>query len=701
MHTVYAATADQKKIRIACLPPKSMRILRRMAAVLTLFCGDGGLAQADISLNLESLSANGLHLEGLRFALAALDGKQQQLQLTIDKISLPPPFDVLSFFELRCPNFELQAASIDCRDGQAKIISPWLTSPQIHTSFKISQTKSALTLDQVQLAGGSLRLALDYTQGQWRAKLTAQNLRAAEAAQRLPVLNSFAVSGGRLDVQVDAKGRGSTIEDLRTRLNIRQLDAQSGDGKYAAEKLSLNAQLLGRTAANIWQWQNQMQIRNGALYIDPVYIAAGEQALEFEGRGTWLPQTKEWRFDNLVVTHQGLGKVNGHARLQNGILQEAAIALQTETLDKLSAVYLQPFLAAGAWEGLNLSGRLRAQAEVAGQRLTRLDAQFPQLNVIDNAQRFALQNATGNIHWAHDRTTEASSLSWKNLHFYGLPIGPASLTFSAYGNSLHLNKPVELPLFDGALHIGRFAWQGQTGAEPEVHFQGDIERVSLQKLTDTLHWPPLSGQLSGNIPGVHYRNRQLEIDGGLQIRLFDGAVHIEDLRLSGLLEGLPRLSADLEINNLDLQQITQRFAFGGMQGRLSGFVRDLELENWQPVTFYAWLGTPDGDDSKHRISQKAVNSLASIGGGGATDLLSRSLLRVFDNFGYDQLGIGCYLHRGVCQLYGVAPAEQGFYIVKGGGLPRIDVIGYNSRIDWQILLQRLRRVLATDQAIIH
>jgi hypothetical protein len=156
----------------------------------------------------------------------------------------------------------------------------------------------------------------------------------------------------------------------------------------------------------------------------------------------------------------------------------------------------------------------------------------------------------------------------------------------------------------------------------------------------------------------------------------------------------------IEIDNLDLQQVTRRFAFGSMQGRLSGFIRDLELENWEPVTFYAWLGTPDGDDSKRRISQKAVSSLASIGGGGATNLLSRSLLRVFDNFGYERLGIGCYLHRGVCQLYGVAAAEQGFYIVKGGGLPRIDVIGYNPRIDWQILLQRLRRVLATDKAII-
>ena len=118
------------------------------------------------------------------------------------------------------------------------------------------------------------------------------------------------------------------------------------------------------------------------------------------------------------------------------------------------------------------------------------------------------------------------------------------------------------------------------------------------------------------------------------------------------------------------------------------------------MTFYAWWGTPEGDDSRHRISQKAVENLTSIGGGGATDLVSRTFLRLFDNFGYDRLGIGCYLHQGVCQLTGVEPAPQGYYIVKGGGLPRIDVIGYNPRIDWNVLLERLSRITATDEAVI-
>ena len=138
-----------------------------------------------------------------------------------------------------------------------------------------------------------------------------------------------------------------------------------------------------------------------------------------------------------------------------------------------------------------------------------------------------------------------------------------------------------------------------------------------------------------------------------------------------------------------------------MEGRLSGHVRNLYLEDWHPVTFYAWFGTPEDDTSRHRISQKAVENITSIGGGGAADLLSRSFLRFFDNFRYDKLGIGCYLYQGVCQLMGVGTTRQGYIIVKGGGLPRIDVIGYNPRVDWSLLMERLKRVTGSNEAVIN
>ncbi len=80
--------------------------------------------------------------------------------------------------------------------------------------------------------------------------------------------------------------------------------------------------------------------------------------------------------------------------------------------------------------------------------------------------------------------------------------------------------------------------------------------------------------------------------------------------------------------------------------------------------------------------------------------LSRSFLRVFDDFSYDRLGLSCRLENGVCEMGGVAPAKNGYYIVKGGGLPRIDVIGYQRRVNWPVLVKRLEAVTTGSGPVI-
>ena len=93
-----------------------------------------------------------------------------------------------------------------------------------------------------------------------------------------------------------------------------------------------------------------------------------------------------------------------------------------------------------------------------------------------------------------------------------------------------------------------------------------------------------------------------------------------------------------------------------MEGRLDGSIRRLRLEDWRPVRFDARFETPPGDRSSHRISQQAVESLTRIGG-----LLSGAFLRLFHEFSYRRIGIGCVLHNGVCDMDGVGPAPDGGY----------------------------------------
>jgi hypothetical protein len=182
------------------------------------------------------------------------------------------------------------------------------------------------------------------------------------------------------------------------------------------------------------------------------------------------------------------------------------------------------------------------------------------------------------------------------------------------------------------------------------------------------------------------------------MRVFDGSVVIKNLRFTEPFGIVPRLSADVDLNDLDLESLTRAFSFGRIEGRLGGHIHGLELEQWQPASFDARLETPPGDRSRHRISQRAVDNLASIGGAGGA--LSRSFLSFFEEFSYDRLGISCRLADGTCDMNGVSPAESGYYIVKGGGIPRIDVIGYNRRVDWPTLVDRLKHATVAGPPVV-
>jgi hypothetical protein len=98
-----------------------------------------------------------------------------------------------------------------------------------------------------------------------------------------------------------------------------------------------------------------------------------------------------------------------------------------------------------------------------------------------------------------------------------------------------------------------------------------------------------------------------------------------------------------------------------------------------------------------------VQNIGNIGGGGAgvTAALSSGVMRFFDDFNYDRLGLSCRLENDVCILDGIAPAPNGgYYLVKGKGLPRIDVIGGAHRVDWPRLVQQLIAITESNGPVV-
>jgi hypothetical protein len=677
--------------------------MRMFTAVFTLLILPPVYAMESASLNVGAINAQDWKLEGIKIVLADLAQQKQKLILTINRLTLPKPFDDLQLANIRCAVFSWHDNELHCEQGRAEIRSKRWQSPAADFSFHIKENLTEFKMTDMRLLGGTMTIAGDEKSNQWQLEIKAKALDSLLIQKQLQQ-KTFDIKSGSIDFELQANGSEMRVKAFNLIAGLKGLTGQTKEGKFATEALTLSTRINARNHGGLWQWQSHSRLTEGALYAEPVYLEAGEQPIALDAIGDWDDKSKRTGIRTVHYSHAQVGELSGSgvAFVNDGvILDKAELLLRSDDLEKLSAIYLKPFFEQTDLEGVTLAGRMNADLAIVQQSLTSLKLLFNNLAVKDAEERFGLLGGTGAVNWSREQAfAQPSKISWRQLKLRALPVGPARLDFFAGANEVRLLEKVNLPFLGGTIAVNQFNWQSEAQQEPEIYFEGGLNNVSLEQLSKALNWTPLSGTVSGKIPGVEYRNKTLRLGGELIIRVFDGVVKITDFASSGLSTDFPRLNAEIEIDNLDMDQLTRKFEFGGITGRLSGFVKKLSLENWKPVSFYAWLGTPEDDDSSHKISQKAVKNIANIGGGGASDLLSRSFLSFFETFRYDKLGLGCYLHDGVCQLMGVEAAHQGYAIIKGGGLPRIDVIGYNPEVDWDVLMERLKRITSSDEVIV-
>lgn len=676
-------------------------VLRNL--ILLLFLSPSiSYALDNVTFKLDRIEQQGWSLEGIKLSLSDFSEAAQQLKLTVQYLRLPAPYDQIKLFDLQCSDFSWGNDEIHCRKGQVVIQSALGRLHAVRVSFDIDQHSSQIVLNDMAVAGGRLSVFAQIKQDHWSLEAKGAGLNIKTIAKLQSDVGST-IQSGTLSFEMASSGQGSEIGALSLNTAVDRLSAQSQDGRIALENLSLSMNIKAEPRGEEWLWLSQLNLTGGALYFEPLYLALSEQPASVSAAGFWQEAKQQILLDYLLIQQPGVAELRADARISyvnDGAIELAQLFLSTHNLENFSAIYLSPYLTGTAFEGLSLVGQLDADVTVKNQSIESVVIRSDSLGIDDAKQRFTIKQGQGTLHWTTREEAHLPSwFSWDQLNIYRLPLGPTKLIFEARTNAIELLTKTRFPLLDGYLRIDKFKWLSKEDDEPDFYFEGSVRNVSLAQLSEALDWPPLSGTLSGNIPGVDYKDGKLTVEGELLIRVFDGEVRLKDLVASGFLTDFPQVHAQMEFDQLDLGQLTQTFKTGMIEGRLSGFVRDLYLENWQPVSFYAWLGTPENDDSRRRISQKAVENLTSFGGG-ATDIVSKTFLQLFETFSYEKLGIGCYLADGVCQVMGVEAAEQGYYIVKGGGLPRIDVMGYNPRIDWNVLLERLQRISATDDVVI-
>jgi hypothetical protein len=607
-------------------------------------------------------------------------------------LNLPAGLPAITDLRLRCPALAFSAGTVRCPGGRLAFHAAgraWRASVDGH--FDRRTGRGRLALSGLDYGGGTVDVDLQGAAGDWWLRLDARGVAAGAVVALLPEPPPWRIDGeADLSLRVDAPA--GHPDRLRARLAWRELAFSSADGLQAGERLggSLNvdADLRGDR-----RFELRLTAGQGQAYLDPVFIDLARHPLTLTAAGSASPEWRRFKLAHFELDQTGVGSASGSADLSRSALARFDAEIETELqLPGAYTVYAQPFLIGTAVGDLATDGTANATLALGAGTLNALQLRLDAVEAIDRAGQFGLRGVTGTLKWSAQDSAEpgVSTMTWLDGRVHGLALGAATARFMIQGDDFRLTAPLQLPVLDAALEVREFTLTDVAGTDPTARLDAELRPVSLAGVTRALGWPALTGSISGRLPRLEYRDGVATLGGELRINALGGTLRLEDLRLADPFGPLPELTTSVRLRGLSLDAVTQAFSFGRITGTLDGDIENLRLLGWQPAAFDAWLRTRKDDPRPHRISQRAVRNLASLGGGGgAVAALSRGFLQFFRSFDYDRIGLGCRLQGTVCRMRGLEPAEGGYLIVRGRGLPHIDVVGFNREVSWPTLVRQL------------
>lgn len=622
----------------------------------------------------------------LQLLVGASGADPMSLSLDVSKLALPAAAMSLGRLEWDCEHLRTLEPLV-C-EGSLRVAG----RPVGRFAVDLSTTRTGLRWSQ-----GQRSLAVEKTPDlPWRI-----------AAQRIPIVwfQDFLRQlwpTGRI-----GEGRVSGALSIQTPDNALRIDAEfrlddlgfdTPDGALAGASLELPLRLRYETDTAGTRIALAGRLKAGELLVSPIYLAVPEAGVAFAVEAVSQPEGR-WQLPRWSWTDTGALVAEGEAEVDaDGHVLALVARLQSADLATLRARYLDGVLAPAGFADLQLSGRGKGLFAFDADGVSALEIDVQEALAVDPGGRFALIGVNGDLRWSRDAMAADSRLGWQAAALYGIDIEAGALAFRNLDGQLALIEPLRAGVLGGYLRLDRLLWRPQRTDSPlrmEMGFA--LEALDLGSLSRRLGWPAFEGRLGGTLPNALYENNRVSFDGGLAMQLFGGEVRIDDLVLERPFGVAPSLAADLRFQDIDLAPLTGAFGFGKISGRLDGRIRDLRLVDWTPVAFDARLLTDRNWKGARRISQRAVQNISDLGGSGLIAGLQARLLRTFDHFGYERIGIGCVLKDNRCAMSGLRKRGDGYLIVEGRGLPRIEVVGFRRDVDWPTLVARLRE--ATESGV--
>jgi hypothetical protein len=626
-------------------------------------------------------------------------------------------------FDVRNLNFQAPQAefTLSGRRVQVPDISAQMKNGTIHAA------RSQLSFPAIELRTSlmkNLQLSVDAHEGQVLFALEGKETGIFSLTRALSLVPPAWQLGGLDSFLVKGTMKKDGHWSLESRCNLDQVAFQSPDVRYAGEKLSLGLHLTATQSMNDKGWTTSVEgsaVKGGLLY-DRIYIDLQKNSLQFQFQGDYDVPDRTINLSGFKFALKDLLSLEADGQLSDPMLHGPChfrVRLPRMPLKPAFQLLLKepleqevPFLA-----DLNTGGELTAemdfQKEGEGWRL------FGRCSWRDGeilGKRFALEGIELNLpFWGESRrvsldpSLEARLPYSKDfpkegsllVHSVALPYLPKQ-SFAARASiapniiSFTLQDPVKVP--GGEIEFDPISIKGLYTLSPSFVTGATLRESNLTPLLLEV-WPhPVQGTIQGRLNVVTFDGDRIRTKGNVNIRAFGGEILLSDLGASGVLGSTPTVLLDATWRDLNLAELTAGTPFDKVEGILQGQVKHLETVGSEPQRFELFLETVRTKGVPQKISVKALENIARIGGGGSPFIgLAGALTSLFKEFPYDKIAIRASLENDVFKIGGPLREGDKVYLVKRSGFSGVNVINQNpnQRISFKDMMNRIKRVTAS------
>ncbi|MEE4354479.1 MAG: hypothetical protein V2J25_16585 [Desulfatiglans sp.] len=535
-----------------------------------------------------------------------------------------------------------------------------------------------------------------------------------DSAHTLNLLPSGWRMSGIDSIRMDASLKEKRDLSFAATLELRKLGFEDQDSVFIGENISLDADILGQADLEDSWIRAKASIKSdgGEILLDRFYQDLKQHTLHLSCEGDYSIRPRALRLSDFSIGFKDIGEID-----VTGTVVEKRDKRKVDLSLSFPRVPIAPlfrhFLVEPFGSDIPLFSDLQVKGTISAEMRLTSDGKIweakgplswidgsiasgegaPFFNGIDLELPIWYMSEQG--HAKRNGLRGELSVQVVNLPF--LPKQSLSLGLDVGPNALSVGAPTFLRVPGGKLRIGPLKGDDLFGPQRSIETGLTIDSIDLNPLLAKLWSKETPGRIRGKLEPILYKANDLKTHGHVKAEVFGGTITISDINLSGILTSAPVIKANAFWRDIALAELTSDTPFGRIEGILEGYAKNLEFAYGEPQRFDLLLQTIKRSGVPQKVSVKAVDNIALIGGGQSPFVgLAGKLAALFKEFPYEKIGVHAYLENDAFEIHGTVVENGREYLVKRSGFSGINVVNQNPgvRIGFKEMIKRVKQVTA-------